>query len=312
MRPHADVDARSNQALTAAIRRGGGEVPLPEAALRLDAAARRVDTHYEGRRVAWRVWGEGPPVVLVHGAFGSWTHWIKTIPHLCRSRLVIVPDMPGFGDSDLPAGDDLLEAIPRALIHGLRAMLEKAARLDIVGFSFGSVMAGEVAAGLDAADEPLAGGSLVLVAPAGLGVKVADFTSLARPRAGMTPAEITAVHRHNMAVILFKDPAKIDDSAVLLQMANTARAREQGRPYSRSDALMRAAQRIRARRVLAVWGDGDAYANRSPADYEAAVGRLRPDIRLHRIAAAGHWVQYEAAEAFNSFLATALANQETS
>lgn len=278
----------------------------PDLARRLEVSARRVYTNYNGRRIAWRQWGGGPPVVLLHGGFGSWTHWVRTIPDLSRHYSVIAPDMPGFGDSDLPDSDDLLQAIPRALIAGMPEVLGQARRFDLVGFSFGSVMAGQVAAELAEADGQIGVGQLILVAPAGLGVAVTDFASLARPRPGMTQDEIAAVHRHNMAIMLFKNASAIDDTAVRLQIANTRRANAQGRPYSRSDALVNAAARFRPRRLFAVWGEGDAYALRNLSAYEDAVARLRRDIRIHRITAAGHWVQYEAAAAFNAFLMGAL------
>ncbi|MDO9218272.1 MAG: alpha/beta fold hydrolase, partial [Lacisediminimonas sp.] len=43
--------------------------------------------------------GAGAPVILLHGGFGCWAHWIGNIGALARERLVIAPDLPGFGDS---------------------------------------------------------------------------------------------------------------------------------------------------------------------------------------------------------------------
>ena len=28
-------------------------------------------------KVCWRSWGEGTPLILLHGGYGSWGHWIK-------------------------------------------------------------------------------------------------------------------------------------------------------------------------------------------------------------------------------------------
>lgn len=222
---------------------------------------------------------------------------------------MIAPDMPGFGDSDLPAFDDLLCSIPQALAAGLPAVLGDARDFDLVGFSLGSVMAGELAADLSDLGGPYAVRRLVLVAPAGLGIPVSDFTSLARTRPDMTQDELADVHRHNMGVLLFKDRAAIDDVSLALQIANTVRARVLGRRYSRSDALVKAVSRIGGARIVAVWGDGDAYALRNPTAYEGAVARLCAGIRTHRIAGGGHWVQYEAADAFNAFLLDALGEE---
>ena len=30
-----------------------------------------------GIKVCWRAWGKGTPLVLLHGGYGSWRHWIK-------------------------------------------------------------------------------------------------------------------------------------------------------------------------------------------------------------------------------------------
>ncbi|MDB5843914.1 MAG: hydrolase-like protein, partial [Polaromonas sp.] len=55
--------------------------------------------------MVWRCWGEGAPVVLLHGGSGSWTHWIRNIPTLVAcSRQVWAPDLPGFADSASPPG----------------------------------------------------------------------------------------------------------------------------------------------------------------------------------------------------------------
>jgi 2-hydroxy-6-oxonona-2,4-dienedioate hydrolase len=288
----------------------GLELPLP--ARELDAAARRMDTHYKGRRVVWRSWGSGPAVVLLHGGFGSWMHWLRTIPALSGSHTMIAPDMPGFGDSDLPASEDLLRSIPQALIAGLPAVLGEGRGFDLVGFSFGSVMAGEFAADLSDSGGPYTVRRLVMVAPAGLGIPASDFAGLARTRPGMTRDELAEVHRHNMAIMLFKNRAAIDDVALALQMANTARAHTLGRRYSRSDALAKAVPRIRGARVLAVWGDGDAYALRDLPVYRDAVARLCPGIRIQVISGGGHWVQYEAADAFNAVLINALREEPPS
>ncbi|GAB3553377.1 pimeloyl-ACP methyl ester carboxylesterase [Actinopolyspora lacussalsi] len=57
-----------------------------------------------GGEVAAEVFGEGPPVVLVHGA-PSWSYlWRGVVPSLARNHTVYVWDLPGFGDSRLAPG----------------------------------------------------------------------------------------------------------------------------------------------------------------------------------------------------------------
>lgn len=52
-----------------------------------------------GGEVATGVFGDGPPVVLVHGT-PAWSYlWRHVVPRLARSHTVYVWDMLGFGDS---------------------------------------------------------------------------------------------------------------------------------------------------------------------------------------------------------------------
>jgi pimeloyl-ACP methyl ester carboxylesterase len=48
--------------------------------------------------------GDGPPVVLLHGAGEFAACWIWAIPDLVRTRRVVVPDLPGHGASVVADG----------------------------------------------------------------------------------------------------------------------------------------------------------------------------------------------------------------
>ena len=52
-----------------------------------------------GGEVAWDVFGEGPPVVLVHGTPTSSYLWRNVAPALAGRFTVYVFDLPGYGDS---------------------------------------------------------------------------------------------------------------------------------------------------------------------------------------------------------------------
>jgi len=49
--------------------------------------------------------GEGAPVVLLHGQGGFAAMWGLVIPELARSRRLLVPDLPGLGESQLASGE---------------------------------------------------------------------------------------------------------------------------------------------------------------------------------------------------------------
>src|SRR5207249_8442783 len=95
---------------------------------RLDSHARRAVTPCPGGAMVWRTWGQGPPLVLLHGARGSWTHWLRNIPALAERFSVIVPDMPGFGDSGAPPKPHTVEALAAAMVRGLGAVTSAAIR----------------------------------------------------------------------------------------------------------------------------------------------------------------------------------------
>ena len=65
---------------------------------------------------------------------------------------MLVPDMPGFGDSDDFPMDDAAEEISQALRDGLEQLVDLRKGIDVVGFSFGTVIAGTLASMLVESD----------------------------------------------------------------------------------------------------------------------------------------------------------------
>ncbi|AXB43323.1 alpha/beta fold hydrolase [Amycolatopsis albispora] len=48
--------------------------------------------------------GSGPPLVLLHGWPQTWWEWAKVMPALAENHTVIAFDLPGAGESSIPAG----------------------------------------------------------------------------------------------------------------------------------------------------------------------------------------------------------------
>lgn len=95
--------------------------------------------------MVWHCWGSGSPVVLLHGGSGSWTHWARNIEALAvTGQHVLVPDLPGFGDSASPPNGHDADALPPWLEVGLQQLLGEEPA-DLVGFSFGGLVAGLLA-----------------------------------------------------------------------------------------------------------------------------------------------------------------------
>jgi pimeloyl-ACP methyl ester carboxylesterase len=63
-----------------------------------------------GHRVIYRIAGDGPPVVLIHGMVNSSRHWEKVALRLADRYTVVAPDLLGHGDSAAVRGDYSLGA----------------------------------------------------------------------------------------------------------------------------------------------------------------------------------------------------------
>jgi len=269
----------------------------------IDSAAVRRATACAGGRIVWRIWGEGRPLVLIHGDFGSWTHWIRNVLPLGRDCRVVAADMPGYGDSDSPAEPWSPESLAQSLAEGLAALLPPPSRYSLAGFSFGGIIAAHLAA--------LEGervDNLALFGPGGFGLPPAKTPVLRRVAAEMDPREIIAVHRHNLGALMIADPAKIDDLAILVQIENIRRARSRAGSIPHSDALLRALPEVRAR-VHTVWGERDAMAAAELRPREALLRHFHRDFEFRLIAGAGHWTPYEAPGRVNAILAQMLSGE---
>src|SRR5262249_13313242 len=114
----------------------------------IDARSTRRHTRAGAGSMAWRGWGEGRPPLLLHGASGSWPHWIRNPLPLAEHFRVLAPDMPGFGDSDALPEPHTADRLADGVIAGLEEILPAPAELDLAGFSFGAIIGGLVAARL--------------------------------------------------------------------------------------------------------------------------------------------------------------------
>ncbi len=65
----------------------------------------RTDVDVEGARIHAVMAGKGPPLMLLHGFPQSHVCWHRVAAPLAQHFRVIIPDMPGYGDSVGPAAD---------------------------------------------------------------------------------------------------------------------------------------------------------------------------------------------------------------
>ncbi|MEL6372542.1 MAG: alpha/beta fold hydrolase [Pseudomonadota bacterium] len=297
----------------------------------VDEGAQRTHTACGEGALVWRRWARGSfeanggvandgtassrplaprPVILVHGGSGSWTHWIKTIPALATTRDVWCVDLPGLGDSAMPDAPHVPMRAGLVVAEGIEALFpagalshegaHEAARPHVVGFSFGGHIATLAAALLG---HRIA--SLTLTGCAAMGLPHHDFT-FAKEHPSMDAAAREAVHRANLAMLMFADIANIDALALHIQATNVRRARFRSRVYARGAQLAETLPAVRVP-VNAVWGARDQIALPSVDARFDVIARSHPQLIARAVPDAGHWAMYENADAYNEALIEVLA-----
>ena len=91
----------------------------------------------EGLRIWSERSGTGPPLLLVHGAFGSSAEWDQVAPALAQQFTVFAPDSRGHGRTADP-GTISYDLITRDVIGLIEAMVE--GPTSIVGWSDGGIV----------------------------------------------------------------------------------------------------------------------------------------------------------------------------
>jgi pimeloyl-ACP methyl ester carboxylesterase len=280
----------------------GAAIPLfPEQAAEIaafQATAARLETDIGGKPFVWHAWGDGPPVFLFHGSSGSWRHWFKTIPALAPHYRVIAADLPGYGDSGLPAALDG-RIIGEAIVAGVDRLIGPDAPYHILAFSYGGQLSSPL---LAAHTSRLV--SISYLAPGGLQPVQSPMLEPIRDKAG---AERIDAHRRNLKRGMIAEDGKIDPLAIQLNDENVALTR------LRLTAEFRRAQRplIEVLRdvqvpVNGLWGTADQWSRERYVDRAALLRETQKDARIAFVEGAGHWSAYEAADAVNRFLLEAI------
>ena len=249
-----------------------------------------------GRAVCWRGFGSGSPVVLVHGGHGSWLHWVRNIEALAAQHTVWVVDLPGFGDSDAPEGEGLASLLAPTL-STLDALIGPGTPLQLVGFSFGGLVAAHLAATRPDVQR------LALLGTGGHQGRRRPKGELVNWKPAWRAGDAVAVEqamRHNLAMHMLSVPASdIDALALRVHTEACVHTRFRSKEISRAGGLAEVLAAY-ARPTLLAWGEHDVTAD--PASIAPALASPLPDAHTRTVAGAGHWVQYERADAVNPLL----------
>ena len=249
--------------------------------------------------------GEGPPLLFVHGLSGCWQNWLENIPHFARDHRVIAVDLPGFGESPMPAQEISMSGYARAL----DALLDEL-EIDAVRF-VGSSMGGFVGAEL-ALTVPTRIERLVLVSAAGLSLEKirTERQSGIRHRAenaaffyfGWLASQTELVTRRARArewllLLVAAHPRRLPPALVHEQVKGS------GKPgfMPALDAMLHYPLRDRLAEIacptLIIWGDKDRLVPVKDAD---EFERLIDDSRKVIYADTGHTPMFERPARFNA------------
>jgi 2-hydroxy-6-oxonona-2,4-dienedioate hydrolase len=272
----------------------------------LERLATRHALPYHDGNLVFRCWGpeQGTPIVFLHGGSGSWKHWARNISYFVeRGRQVWIPDMPGFGESATPINGHDADALPEPLLWALQQLLAKQS-IDLVTFSFGSMVGAAMAV-----QEPSRVNKLVLMGSPALGINSMRPFKLRSWNHLPEGPEREAIHIHNLGVLMMANPTAIDALAVYIHSTNLDQDRMKRRRLAYSDFLLQRLKELSCP-VYGIWGALDILCLEKHDSVKTALQQTQNFRSLHFIPDAGHWVQYEAAPAFNTKLEAILNEQD--
>ena len=260
-----------------------------------------VRTEHPDAAMIWRLWGEGPTLVLLHGGSGSWMHWIHTIETFRGTHRVIAADLPGLGDSEEPERGYTAESLADIVSAGIDELVADHEPFHLVGFSFGGIIGSHV---VSRQRGQVKGLSICGSPPFGM-PSTGDANNIEPVDTAMSFADSEAIHRRNLARLMIADENRIDALAVRIHYENLRRARLRSRKIARTDTMAKAMS-IAPCRVHGIWGGSDVTIHPD-------LGTVRRLFTEHAHGGAfvsfdgvGHWAPYEAPRRFNEALAESI------
>lgn len=261
---------------------------------------------WEGREIAWRRLGEGPPVVMCHGTPWSSVVWEDVARALAATRTVHLWDMPGYGrSSKAPHHRVDLDVQGRALT----ALVDEwgLAAPDVVAHDFGGAVAlrAHLLHGLPVRSLALA--DIVLLQPWG-----SDFFNLVRDHSDVFSRLPAGLHRALLESYIQGASHRRLDPQVLGSLSEPWHSGEgQSAFYAQiaqadrrfTDEVVERLDSI-AVPTLVLWGERDAWL---PVEQAHRLHRLIPSSRCRTIPDAGHLVQYDAPQELEGHLLAWLA-----
>jgi pimeloyl-ACP methyl ester carboxylesterase/putative sterol carrier protein len=277
------------------------------------ADVEQVDVKVNGERLSTYLYGpaQGQPVLWLHGLGATKVSWLPNLVPFGERYRLIVPDLPGHGESDKPRTD----YTPRFFARSMRKLLEAVGVEDAI--VVGNSMGGRVALEL-AARSPDRVNALALLSPAVPGLRVRyllGFMKVIPTEIGVIPFPVRERLMRFVLGQLFVNPE------VLTESARQAAADEFIRIYRVPEARMAFFDSLRhlvteppkpfwarmervRQPALVVWGEQDRLL---PVRLAPKLAQALPNSELVLMSDVGHAPQFEATERINRILRKFLA-----
>jgi pimeloyl-ACP methyl ester carboxylesterase len=249
--------------------------------------------------VVWYEMGDGKPLIMLHGGFGNHLHWEKNIEFFASNYRVLIPDMPGFGESD-KSPEHTIESLLIPLMSSLHQLIKPEDEIDVLCFSFGGLVGSQLVI-----DRGYVG-HLAILGAVGHHVDRRPRGELINWKDAYNKQDIPALYesmRHNLLMHMIYDESLIDANAVDIQTRACTSCRFKSREISWSGGLFEKLEKIQtssSTQILLIWGEHDVTGDPKLLA-EISLARLA-QVKVRVMFAAGHWVQYEKAEEINQLL----------
>ena len=260
------------------------------------AKARILQTPCLNGTVLWHQWpgpSIHPPLVLIHGGWGSWTHWIKSIIALSKTRTVYAVDIPGMGGSGDVGQPVIVTPIADVITQGIDQLIPNTT-YDLAGFSFGGIVAAHVAVRHRTRCR-----SFTAVGAAGFGEIHFVVEGIKLPDIELSNEDKNSIHRENLKLLMLANDDNIDPLAIHIHRTNIEQGRMRSRRISLTTSLIEALPKIKSR-IGGIWGERDTTGNGiAMIEKRRDIFRdIQPDCPFDIIPNGGHWVMYEEPKKF--------------
>jgi pimeloyl-ACP methyl ester carboxylesterase len=247
-----------------------------------------------GGRVAYRREGDGPPLILLHGAFADSRDWLPQLDGLSGDFTVVAWDAPGCGGSYDPPDDFGLAGYADSLADFIHAL--ELARPHICGLSFGGGLAIELARRHPGVPRSLVLASAYAGWAGSLGREEAERRRAEFLRNADRPLE-DVVREFSATLFTDSTPDELVEELTDIMIGATRPAGMRAMGNAFADADLRDALADLDFPTLLIYGDADQRSPVSPVGEALHAGI--PGSRLVVVPGVGHVVNLEAPERFN-------------